>query len=271
MKIKTILILTIYLSIITSVNSQNIEFQEICKIACENFDNINKEYTKSIISSGFNFNTMKNVDDNLYKNVYVKSYFFNCDLVKIEIIDTLNLGRNIDIDIIYESDNLFIGTIFFWENSKRNRGDFSSGIFINNKKKRTSYFAEREFVNLVITDKEIENPKEIFPFKNKPEYFFQFVSSIKVLDSKLFVKYNLNFEYRVFKSFRKYEYKKDKIIESKYIIKDKNFPYCFLEKYLIDDIYKLFTIIFFKYNYQKTYNMLKISSVYSKDKPLWIY
>ncbi len=267
---KTIfLILTIPFFIFQSIYSQNIKFKKICKKACANFDNINKKHTILTISKGFNFNTMQKEDVNLYKNIYVKSYYFNKDLVKIEIVDTLDFGRNIDIDIIYDSDNFYIGTVFFWYSAKRRNGYFSSGIFINNKKKKTSYFIEREFVNLEFLESEI--PKISFPFKTKPEYFFQFVSSIKILDKKLFVKYDLEFKYKKFISLSKYQYNKNEIVESKYIINDKNFSYFFLEKYTIDDICKLFTIISLKYNYQKNIIVLKKSSIYYKDKPLWIY
>ena len=92
-----------------------------------------------------------------------------------------------------------------------------------------------------------------------------------MLDKKLFVKYDLEFKYRKFISYSKYKYIKNEINESRYIINDKIFPYYFLEKYTINDIYKLFTIISLKYNYQKNIIVLKKSSIYYKDKPLWIY
>lgn len=247
------------------------KFEDICELACINFDNINKTHTRFIKSNGYNFNTMKEENNSLFNNVFVKTYYNRKRLVRIEVVDSLNRGRNFDIDIIFKSNKFYLGTIFFWDNSERKDGNFSSGFFLNDIVNHKTYLIERKYINLVITDKEIENPKEIFPYKAKPEYFFHFVSSIKVLDKKLFVKYNLEFEYGKFKSYSKYVYTENKINECKYIIKDANFPYFFLEKFSINNIYKLFSIALFEYNYHKKINVLKKNMIYYHDKPLWIY
>ena len=77
------------------------KFEDICEIACANFDNINKKHTKSIRSNGFNFRTMKEENNSLYNNVFVNSCYNGKELVRIEVVDTLNMGRNFDIDIIF--------------------------------------------------------------------------------------------------------------------------------------------------------------------------
>ena len=247
------------------------KFEDICEIACTNFDNINKKYTKDIKSNGYNFNTMKEEDKSLYNSVFVKTYYNEEELVRIEVIDTLNIGRNFDIDIIFKSDSFYIGTIFFWNDIEKKQGVFSSGFIINDRVNLKSYLVEREHINFVLTENDSENVKDKFPFKSKTDHFLQFVSSIKVLDKKLFVKYNVEFEYRRFISYSKYVYTENKINEFKYIIKDNDFPYFFLEKFSIEKIYKLFTIALINYNYEKKINDLKKPIIYYQDKPLWIF
>jgi hypothetical protein len=180
------------------------------------------------------------------------------------------LGRNIDFDIIYGSESFYIGTIFQWESSSRKDGHFSSGFFVNDKINKKTYLVLREGVTLILLDRELKHPKEYYYYKSTAEIFLKQVSAIEILENNLFTKSRLEFEYSRFKRLLKYKYLRDKISREQYLFGEKFLPSDFLEKFTINEIYSLFTIVFFKHKYLKSEKESNKSGIYFQNKPLWL-
>ncbi len=279
---KKIIILIFILVFPNLMDAQNnISVSDICKIFRQEFKtvNINSDYDNTIEIYGFNFNTMKPEKGNINQNLKYKLYYLKDILKRISVYDTSSLNRNWDFDIIYSSKEILISTVFIFDSTTHNRGDYFNGLLLNDRLNNKTlifhlgYEADNSlYITSLIYDvdrlkKRNYEPKIIPDCEN-------YIFSILEVDRNLFPLKRLNWDFQIFYSRSYFHYNTEKIIEELLIMNQlSRRPYSskpykkLLSKHTLEDLYHLLKI-----GYNNTFSIIfpiLYSDEFPKNKPIW--